>query len=1117
MDERDQIRQAISSIESQRSSLGDAAAGMALAALHEKLERLDARSSSASITQQRKQITVLFADISGFTAMSETMDHEEVGTVINSLWTRVDGAILQHGGRIDKHIGDAVMAVFGAPTAREDDPERAILAALRVQSELEAWKQEFVAGSSPLKTKVLGLKLRIGINTGPALVGTIGTTSEYTAIGDTVNLASRVESSATAGSVLISHNTYRHVPGIFEVVALEPVKVKGKKEPVQVYRVDGVRPRALRTAGRGVKGIQTPMIGRQAELACLQAKWQEIPVDGKMQLVTVVAEAGMGKSRLLREFINWLRGQGQPARILTARATVDTAMSPAALIRDLLSAAYDIQDNDRVATARQKLELGVRAAESSEAGDNVAAHFIGQLVGFDFSQSPHLKGILGDAQQVRDLAFHYLGQVFVEWSREQPVVLLLEDIHWADDTSLDFIDYLLKNHTDLRLLILCSARGTIFEQHPDWLSESEKRLRLDLQALSREEGHRLVLEILREARDVPPALVNLILDKAEGSPFYVEELINVLIEGGVIVTDPAGWRIELEKLRTLHVPATLTGLLQARLDTLSPAYLEVLQQASVVGRVFWPTLLEQMQNPDQRQLPIPADIARSLDGLRSKQLILRTEGAGIAGSSEFLFRNAVLHDVTYESVLLRLRRVYHIQVAEGLIRLAGERAGESAGRIGEHFEKAGEWARAAEWYNQAGKRAQETYATDLAASYYGKTIEFLGEHPAPDMGRLRSEARKGLREVLIWQARYTEAISDYRSMLSEAEEQSDTLGQARAVLGIATCLSYQGDHHSAMEHAVRAEQLARQIGAQIEVAQALWIEGTESYRLGEGQRALVKGEQALAISTELNDQHEMARCLNLLGAAYFTLGRYAESEKQWEDALKLFQKIGDRRKAMDLLNNLGVIADARGDYNSAFQRYDSALQTAREMGYRDGEIVFLTNRGGEQVALGDYEAAESDLRLSIESAGAAGSWILPNTYYYLSEASLRLGKLEQALEAAHRSLALARADAASEYVGLAYRALGMASKQLRRPVDVSMGEGENASPCEADELFQESLRVLKEADVEIEQARTLREWARELLLEGDRERGAAMWEEARQIFDRLGAALEYERMAQLPA
>jgi len=436
--------------------------------------------------------------------------------------------------------------------------------------------------------------------------------------------------------------------------------------------------------------------------------------------------------------------------------------------------------------------------------------------------------------------------------------------------------------------------------------------------------------------------------------------------------------------------------------------------------------------------------------------------------------------------------------------------------VGEHYEKAGELARAAEWYVLAGKRAQETYATEAAANYFSKVLTFIGEHPGPEAVGLQLEARQRLGEVLIWQGRYTEAIGNYRSMRSEAEAHGDVLAQAHAMLGIATCLGSQGDHRQAMADAVHAEQLARQIGAQAEIANALWAQGSAHYRLSEGQQALARAEEALSINANLRDQAEMARCLNLLGAAYYSLGRYEDSERYWEEALTLFQKLGDRRKGMDLLNNLGVIADARGDYGVAFQRYDGALQIARQMGYRDGEIVFLTNRGGEQVALGNYAEGEADLCLAIELAGTAGSWTLPNTYYYLSEACVRQGKLEQALEAANTSLALGKADGAPEYIGAAYRALGMVSKELGQPLAVAVGADAQPDAWQADALFAESLRVLEEGNIEGEQARTLREWARYDLRDGSRERGQSMWEQARVIFGRLGAHMEFERMAQLP-
>ncbi|MGE5072440.1 MAG: tetratricopeptide repeat protein, partial [Anaerolineae bacterium] len=255
---------------------------------------------------------------------------------------------------------------------------------------------------------------------------------------------------------------------------------------------------------------------------------------------------------------------------------------------------------------------------------------------------------------------------------------------------------------------------------------------------------------------------------------------------------------------------------------------------------------------------------------------------------------------------------------------------------------------------------------------------------------------------------------------------------------------------------------------------------------------------------------------NLIGAAYYSMGRYGDAEKYWGNAFELFESLGDRRKGMDVLNNLGVIADARGDYAQAFLRYDRALEIAREMGYRDGEIVFLTNRGGVQAARSNFSAAEADMLQAIELAGKGGSWILPKTYYFLAEASVRTGKREQALHAAQVSLDLSRADGAPEYVGAAYRALGMISKELCAPVSVRSGDAEPKLVM-ADELFQESVRVLEDGNLDIERAITLREWARYEIKDGNRQRGAELWKEARDIFWQLGANMEYERMAELPA
>src|SRR5215208_2652068 len=600
--ELENLNRAIAALEEQRSTVGDQVVDSAQAAMREKLVHLQEKTRESHELQERKLVTVLFADVSGFTAMAEAMDHEVVGTVINSLWSRVDRAIQAHGGRIDKHIGDAVMALFGTPTAREDDPEQAIRAALQVQAEVQMWKQEFNTSASNRQPQSQGVQLRIGINTGPALLGTVGTIGEYTAIGNTVNLASRLEAAAPTDGILISQDTYQHVRGIFEITVLEPIQVKGKREPIQVYTINGLRPRAFRVSTRGVEGIETRTIGREEEMSKLQSAFQQVVEQRQLSLINIVAEAGTGKSRLLYEFTRWLDVQNQPMHLFKGRATQEISQIPFALLRDIFASSFGIQDNDSAAIARQKLETGILSYVRDQETATLYTHFIGHLIGLDFSNSVHLKGILGDARQIHDLAFHYASQFLTDITHDQVGVIFLEAIHWADRGSLDFFTHFMSTKPDLPLLIIGLTRSTLFEDRPDWGTGAVQALRLDLLPLSAENCRRLVHEILQKVPDIPTALTELIVTKAEGSPFYIEELIKVLIDRGVILRGEEQWRLEMERFSDLKVPATLTGLLQARLDSLNPNAREKLQQASIVGRIFWTSVVERMQNPEVQKV-----------------------------------------------------------------------------------------------------------------------------------------------------------------------------------------------------------------------------------------------------------------------------------------------------------------------------------------------------------------------------------------------------------------------------------------------------------------------------------------------------------------------------------
>jgi tetratricopeptide (TPR) repeat protein len=608
----------------------------------------------------------------------------------------------------------------------------------------------------------------------------------------------------------------------------------------------------------------------------------------------------------------------------------------------------------------------------------------------------------------------------------------------------------------------------------------------------------------------------MIVTKAEGSPFYAEELIRVLIDKGVIMRGESEWEVQADRLSELQVPATLTGLVQARLDGLQPGVLETLQQASIVGRIFWLPVVETMRNPETPAKPARETIHEKLQTLRMKELVFQYQELLPSEAKEYIFRNIILHDVTYESVLLRLRPAYHLQAAEGLINLGGERVGEYAGRVGEHYERAGEWLKAADWYGRAGRQAQVTYEPNAAVRYYQKSLGFLGAHGGAKHIHRRLEIHAWLGEVLNWQARYGEAVDNFNAMLNLAEDSGDVLFQSRALHGLSISLTYQGDHRPALESAIGAENLARSIDARHELARALWAQGSSRYRLGETQAVLSLGEQALVINTELNDRNEMGRCLNLLGAAHYTLGRYQQAENYWQEALNIFQELGNRQQGMDLLSNLGVIADARGDYNTALRRYDSALGIARQIGNRDGEIVFLSNRGIEQVALKNYQAAESDLREVIKLVGLTGSWILPNTYNYYAEALLGLGKEEQAAYFAQQGLFQSIEDGSPEYLGGSWRALGLVAAKTGSPIKFREKGADEPTSYDASTCFAKSGKIFAEAEIHGERARTLREWARHEIRAGDREVGEKLWQQARDIFVTLGAQMEVERMNSLP-
>jgi predicted ATPase len=1109
-------------MEAQRVHAGDHAVSDALTTLREATTSLAAEQP----VPQQKQVAVVIAEIGSIDGPLDSEYTIEIPRFTNPIWKRLTGAIVSHGGILQRRAGGPFTALFGSSVKREDEPEQAIRGALAMQAEL----RDFHDAN---RSHAPRLQLRIAVHIGPLIFGASGEPGQHPETQDTIHFAEQLLQRAPSGSILISHDTYCQLRGLFEVEELDSFRSGGKREPAPVYVVRQIKPRVFQLLRRSVEGVETRMVGRDAELKRLQDQCTVALEDRELQIATVVGDAGIGKSRLLYEFNRWLEPLRGSVSVFNGRASEEMGGLPFSLLRDVLAFRFEIQDSDRPAVARQKLEQGITGIlgaghhRSSQEADEAskAAHFIGQLVGLDFSLSPYLNGILNDAKQIRDRAFHYLSRLF-QTTVSPPcqatagTVLLLEDIHWADNGSLDLIDHLVRNCHAAPLFILCLSRPILFERRPAWGEGQPEHHRCALQPLSKMESRQLLEEILRKAGQIPPALRDLVVAGSEGNPFYLEELVKMLIDARVIVPGDGPWRFDLDRLSGVRVPPTLAGLLQARLDRLSGRERALLQRASVLGRVFWANAVEAFQSsPDEpRSYLAESATLETLESLRQKELIFRREASAFAGTTEYSFRHALLRGVIYESMLEADRRNYHAQAAAWLIHQSGERAVEFAGVVAGHFESAGDTSTAAQWYGRAGNQARAAWAPQTAIDYYQKAIEFTsGGFSGPQQCR---EWYAGLGESLAAQARFAEAADAYHDMRAAAEAAGDLVAQAQAWNGLAFVEERRGANRASVECAAKAASLARQAGegvsAQTALARALFLKGWAYYRLGDAAVVLDMGKQALALCIQLGDDHERTNSLKLIAVGHLLLGRHREADQYFEQALALARSLCARRNVSAMLSNLGESARARGDYRSAIGYYQEAIAVAREIGSRESELLYRSNLGGARVGIGSeaLAAAETDLK-QVLAQDRQAAFLFSETHRFLAEALLGQGKVAEAFENARNALELGMRTENVDHIAAAWRALGCvtadpAFKRLTECSELTASiQFQNPAGC-----FAESLKSFTAMGAEAERARTLRAWSRHELTRGDRAQGVAMREEARSIFRRLEMELEINRMTE---
>ena len=894
------------------------------------------------VAEERKVVTSLFCDLVGFTATSESADPEDVNAMLAAYFAMAKKQIEVYGGTVEKFIGDAVVGVFGVPAAHEDDPERAVRAGLAI---VHAAEGLVTIGDEPLR-------LRVGVNTGEALVrlGAIPGAGEGMLAGDAINTASRLQSVAPEMGVAVGLGTYEATERIFEYAELEPASLKGKTEPVRVFWARAPRARFGTDVTRS---LDTPLVGREIDLAILKGVFEKAVISAAPQLVAISGEPGVGKSRLVAELSAYV--DDRPGALITWRQGRCLPYGDAITfwaLGEIVKAHAGILESDPPGTVHLKLEAMLPAGPERE-------WFRQRLL--------PLLGIEATSQAEREELFTAWRRFFEHLAEQDPTVLIFEDLHWADPALLEFLGHLADRTEGVPLLIIGTARPELFERHPEFGRGLRNTTSINLAPLSGAETTRLVCALL-QTPVLPVEVQTPILERSGGNPLYAEEFVRLMKDRGLLTKDGASW--QLVDGAEIPFPDTVQALIAARLDTLSPERKALLADAAVIGKVFWAGAVAAMSGRSV------AEVTEAMYELSHKELVRAARQSSMAGETEYAFSHALARDVAYAQIPRASRASRHVAAARWIEAKAPDRLEDLADMLAYHYTSAMDLSTAAgqatdddvrdaalRFLTLAGERALGL-DTSAALDSFERALHLTPVgHPA------RPEALTHFGEAAVHAGRFSDAGAALEEAMTSFRAQGEKLLEARTMLAHSAVLQRRNDPRSS-EVASQALALLEPLPRGPQLIDALADVAGRAAFGGRPEEGMALAERALAVAADLGLE-QPARALGIRGAARATLGDAGGLDDS-RAALALAIQSGQGRTAATLYNNLGVDLRNYVGPPAALELLEAGLAFTTSRGLGEQELALRTTALTVTWAAGDLDgafAAAADLTAHAENSG----------------------------------------------------------------------------------------------------------------------------------------------------